>query len=90
MTSATPGFPTNPETDPTGYAQLMDYLQNDLAWGGAPRRLPVSTEPAVVSQVGSQPHVPVVPTVTSHVGSQPRFTTLEPPNASTVLTGFPP
>ncbi len=72
-----------------GYAQLLDYLQTDPAWGGAPRRPTVSKEPVVGPHVSSQPPVPVVPPVTSHVGSQPRFTTMEPPNASTGPTGLP-
>ncbi len=62
-----------------GYAQYLGYLQGDPAWGGGLRRPPVSAEPAVVSHMGSQPHVPVVPTATSHVGSQLRGTTRECP-----------
>ncbi len=40
--------------------------------------------------MGTQPSVPVVTLETSLVGSQPRFTTMEPPNASTDPTGLPP
>ncbi len=37
VTPAAPGFPTDPLPDTPGYAQLLDYLQTDPAWGGAPR-----------------------------------------------------
>ncbi len=89
VTSAAPGFPADPLPDTPGYTQLLEYLQTDPAWGGAPRRTQFSTEPEVGPLVGSLPSVPVVPPVTSHVGSQPRSTTMEPPNASTVPTGLP-
>ncbi len=89
MTPATPGFPADPWTDTPGYTHLLDYLQTDPAWGGAPKRPEFSTEPEVGPLMGSQPSVPVVPPVTSFVGSQPRFTTMEPPNASTDPTGLP-
>ncbi len=90
VTPATPGFPADPLTDTPGYTQLLlDYLQTDPAWGSAPKRPAFSSEPEVGPHVGSQPSVPVVPPVTSVVGSQPRFTTMEPPNASTDPTGLP-